>query len=468
MMKNDLRSVLSKLSAWGISPCFHNSPLSPRLEISEHYNNIIATVPGSSRTGHENMFMYECKEYSIPVLIGLFGNRIINQKIIDEYCLKPLNTYSLIPPDVIDEAACHQHKIDCSLNKLPILKLTSYDAGAYITSGVICAQHIESQKISSSIHRLKVINENQLALAMRPTGFLFECYHNALKNNKTLPVTINIGIPPIYYLLTSLSSNFLQENESKLEKIGGLTGYPVLLTKAKTQNNAYCYADSEIVIEGEITSNVIDECNLGLNNLSMPEFIGYMGEGKKELPVINITGIYHKENPIYQTFMGPGKEQSELLSISTEIDIKIKLREKFFSLFNLIDAHYPSFGGGQLVLILKIEKKLDCIPLCDIQKFILSIHPLCKHIYLVDNDIDIYSPEDIFWAFSTRFQPSRDMNIVRLPGWNMDPSQLKGYLDDKESITESIIFDLTSPYKLTNYFKRFFNLDEVYSEYKES
>lgn len=465
-MKNDLRSVLNKLSAWGFSPCFHDLPLSPKLEIAEHYNNNNATVPGSSRSGHENIFMYTCNEYNIPVLVGLFGNRNVNNIIINEYSLKSPSIYSFIPPTVVTKATCHQKNNIKSLNDLPILKLTSYDAGSYITSGVICAQHFEKKTFCSSIHRLKVVNKDQLALAMRPTGSLYDCYHNALKHKATLPITINIGIPPIYYLLTSLSSNFLQNNECKLAKIGGLTGYPVLLAKAKTQNNAYCYADSEIVIEGEITGKTIDECRLELNNLSMPEFIGYMGEGKKELPIINVTGIYHKDNPIFQTFMGPGKEQSELLSLSTEVDIKIRLREKFKNLFNLIDAHYPSFGGGQLVLILKIEKKTDSLPLCDIQKYVLSLHPLCKHIYLIDSDIDLFSSEDITWAFTTRFQPSRDMNIVRLPGWDMDPSQQKGYLDDKKSITESIIFDLTVPHKMINSFNRFFNLSEVYSEYK--
>jgi len=467
-MKNDLRLVLEKLSIWGYSPYCHALPLSPILEISKHYNSINATVPGSSRSGHESVIIYESYEYKMPILIGLFGNRVVNKMIINEYCLTRLNSYFPIRPVIISEAICHQEKIGENINKLPVLKLTSYDSGSYITSGIICAYDVEKSTFCSSIHRLKVINEKQLALAMRPTGALYERYHNALKNNQSLPITINIGVPPIYYLLTSLSSNFLQEDECKISKIGGLTGYPVSLTEAKTQDNAYCYADSEIVIEGEISAKTINEYSLESENLAIPEFIGYMGEGKKELPIINITGIYHRENPIFQTFTGPGKEQSELLSIPAEIDIKIKLREKYNSLFDLIDVHYPSCGGGQLVLILKIEKKVDLLPLLDIQKYIISLNPLCKHIYITDSDVDIFSPEDISWAFSTRFQPSRDMNIIRLPGWGMDPSQLKGYLDDESSVTESIIFDLTVPCKLADSFKRFFNFNEVYCEHRRS
>ena len=466
-MKNDLRLVLEKLTTWGYSTYYHTLPLSPILEISKHYNSVNMTVPGSSRAGYESVIMYESSANNMPILIGLFGNRVVNKMILNEYCSPTSNNSMPIRPTVISKAICHQENIGNDLNKLPILKLTSYDSGLYITSGVICEYNVDKSTFCSSIHRLKVINEKQLALAIRPTAALYESYHNALKNKQDLPITINIGVPPIYYLLTSLSSNLLQENECKLSKIGGLTGYPVSLTEAKTQNNAYCYADSEIVIEGEISANTINEYQLELESMAMPEFIGYMGEGKK-LPIINITGIYHRQNPIFQTFTGPGKEQSELLSIPAEIDIKIKLCEKYNNIFDLIDAHYPSSGGGQLALILKIEKKVDLLPLLDIQKYVISLNPLCKHIYLTDSDVDIFSPEDIAWAFSARFQPSRDMNIIRLPGWGMDPSQLKGYLDDKNSVTESIIFDLTVPYKLASVFKRFFNLNEVYCEHRTS
>jgi len=46
-----------------------------------------------------------------------------------------------------------------------------------------------------------------------------------------------------------------------------------------------------------------------------------------------------------------------------------------------------------------------------------------KHVVVVDDDIDIYNPNDVEWAIATRFQA--DKNIVIKPkekGSSLDPS----------------------------------------------
>ena len=49
--------------------------------------------------------------------------------------------------------------------------------------------------------------------------------------------------------------------------------------------------------------------------------------------------------------------------------------------------------------------------------------PLVKHVFVVDDDVDIHSEEDMEWAFATRFRADRD--IVVEPGHfalSMDPT----------------------------------------------
>lgn len=459
-MNNDLRSALSKLATWGVTPCCIDTLLSPRYEIAEHYFNFHATVPGSSRSGNESMCLYEQTGKPFKVLAGFFGNRIINERLLAEYCradhFQYINSMTKVEPVINIHAPCHAHKMQEGLSGLPILTLTRQDAGAFITSGVICAKNERTGSFISSIHRLKVIDDCHLSLAMRPTGSLFRCYQESLRKNRALPISINIGIPPIYYLLTSISSDFLEGEECKLKKIGGITGYPIALAKGKS-SPTYCFADSELVIEGEITTQTCDECTSPDGKYAMPEFLGYMGEGKTMTPIIRVTGIYHKENPIFQTFLGPGKEQSELLAIPTELFIKSIISEEFSEYFTLLDAHYPSFGGGQLTLILRVIKIEDILPLTKIQEVISSSHPLCKNVYIVDDDVDIYSPEDVFWALTTRFQPSRDLYHTRVRGMSMDPSQSVGYLKTALSVSDFSIFDLTKPILESYNFLRFNN-----------
>ena len=68
-------------------------------------------------------------------------------------------------------------------------------------------------------------------------------------------------------------------------------------------------------------------------------------------------------------------------------------------------------------------------------------HRSCKHVYVVDQDIDIYDPLSVEWAMATRFQGDRQMIIKeKEPGSSLDPSAEAG-----TKMTTKIGFDLTKP-----------------------
>jgi 2,5-furandicarboxylate decarboxylase 1 len=71
----------------------------------------------------------------------------------------------------------------------------------------------------------------------------------------------------------------------------------------------------------------------------------------------------------------------------------------------------------------------------------LAAIPRLKYIYVVDDDVDVFSNEQVEWAMSTRFRSDRD--IVVLEGFApfyMDPTT-----GDHDSIAK-VGFDLTAPY----------------------
>ena len=50
-------------------------------------------------------------------------------------------------------------------------------------------------------------------------------------------------------------------------------------------------------------------------------------------------------------------------------------------------------------------------------------HRSCKHVFVVDKDIDIYNPLEVEWALATRFQGDADLVIKpKEPGSSLDPS----------------------------------------------
>lgn len=454
-MSIDLRAVLNQLKDSGVSIKTVGDFMSPTYEIPGHYMNNAATVPGSGKTGHEQVFIYANNGTQFPVLMGLFGNREINRKILSESCFRDDSLHRKdLSPVWVDKPVCQESHFQLDLLSLPALKVTPQDAGAFFTSGVVCARHHKTGAYTSSIHRLKVVDKSHVTLALRPGSGLFSCYQEALKQNKTLPISICIGIPPVYYLLTSLSTARFSSGICKLKEMSKVVGQAVRIAKNVT-NSAYCYADSEIVIEGEMTTTTCNESNRKAEAYSMPEFLGYMGEAKENLPLVKITGIFHRENPIYQTFLGPGKEQSELLAIPTEISLKEVIRKEFDQFFDLMDVYCPSYGGGQLSVILSIRRKSHFIPFSELRDFIYEHHPLCKHVYVVDDDIDHLSSEDFLWAMTTRFQVSQDTYLRKVPGFIMDPSQYTGYMNSKDPESDLTLYDLTKPLKISNRFVRY-------------
>jgi UbiD family decarboxylase len=68
-------------------------------------------------------------------------------------------------------------------------------------------------------------------------------------------------------------------------------------------------------------------------------------------------------------------------------------------------------------------------------------HTSAKHVFVVDQDIDIYNPLEVEWAMATRFQGDRDMVIkTGEHGSSLDPSA-----DPETSQTTKVGFDLTMP-----------------------
>ena len=71
-------------------------------------------------------------------------------------------------------------------------------------------------------------------------------------------------------------------------------------------------------------------------------------------------------------------------------------------------------------------------------------HKSLKHCVIVDEDINIYDPNDVEWAISTRFQADKNLIVLsNQPGSSLDPS---GDLSEgKKATTAKAGLDATTP-----------------------
>lgn len=126
---------------------------------------------------------------------------------------------------------------------------------------------------------------------------------------------------------------------------------------------------------------------------------------------------------------------------------------------------HPS-GGGKYIAIMQFKKTLPSDEGRQRQAALLAFAAFneLKHVFLVDEDVDIFDTNDVLWAMTTRYQG--DVDTVMLPGVRCHPLDPSSSVDYSPSIRDKgcsckMIFDCTVPFALKDKFQRsrFMELD---------
>jgi UbiD family decarboxylase len=203
------------------------------------------------------------------------------------------------------------------------------------------------------------------------------------------------------------------------------------LVKCKTVN-LEVPKDCEIVLEGRITKEKRAE----------GPFLDITGTQDKvrEQPVIEIKCVTHRKNPIYQTLL-PGKREHRLLMGMPKEPTIYNEVSKVCSCTNV---NITPGGCSWLHAVVQIKKAHAD----DGRKAIDAAfrgHGSLKHCVVVDDDIDIYDPNDVEWAIATRFQADKNAVIEpNQPGSSLDPSG--DLCEGKKAITCKGGIDATIPF----------------------
>ena len=149
-----------------------------------------------------------------------------------------------------------------------------------------------------------------------------------------------------------------------------------------------------------------------------------------------VKAITHLKDAIWQALLPGSLEHKLLMGMPREPTIFRKVNE----VVRCLDVNVNPGGCSWLHAIVKIDKQAED----DGHKAIAAAfagHRSCKHVYVVDSDVDIYDPLQVEWAMATRFQGDRDMVMLdKEPGSSLDPSAEAG-----TKLTTKIGFDLTAP-----------------------
>ncbi len=323
------------------------------------------------------------------------------------------------PCAVISNAPCQEVvDLDPNLDQLPILYHCEGDGGNYISAGVVIARHpLLGQNVD--FHRAMQLNQKEMVLRVVSTRH-FDAY---LKELNAVDIAICVGNAP-NVLAAAATSVALGVNELEIAN----TLQPLEVVKARTVD-VFVPAACEFVLEGTV---YLDRLRAEGPFVDLTETQDVV----RQQPVFVVKAITHRHDAIWQALLPGALEHKLLMGMPREPTIFKKVNQ----VARCLDVNINPGGCSWLHAIVQIDKHNED----DGKQAIRAAfegHRSCKHVYVVDSDIDIYNPLEVEWAMATRFQGDRDLVILdRAPGSSLDPSAESG-----SHLTTRVGFDLTRP-----------------------
>ena len=315
-----------------------------------------------------------------------------------------------IPPEIKRKSGYFE--IEPNLNLLPIPKFYSSDGGRYITAGIAVIEDKE-YGLNASYHRAMVIGNDRLVLRVLPRDF----YKYVERGNRRFAFCIG---NPISVIISSAIS--VEIEKSELDIANAL--YPINLIDF----DGILAPEAEIVIICEITGEEKEEGPF----VDITQTLDIV----RKQPVARVEKIYVKKNPLFHAILPAGYEHRLIMGMPREATIYREVAK----VCDVIDVSLSNGGCSWLHGIVKIRKRKED----DGRKAIESAfkgHRSMKHVFVVDEDIDIHDLSQVEWAMATRFQGSKDMIVKQEKGSSLDPSA-----DPITRETTKIGFDLTIPW----------------------
>jgi len=261
------------------------------------------------------------------------------------------------------------------------------------------------------------------------TSDLRRMFLESVARGEHLPVNFAIGSHPLDFVTASVRASALDE----FDLVGTIRGAPLPMTRA-ISNGLLVPADAEIIVEG-----YFDKAGYSEPEGPYGEFLGYYGPVHVD-PVYHVTAITMRKDPLHQTVLHGTRqlaraEHSHQSGVIIEARIMQLLKEAGIA----ASAVYAVASAGGLMHARVALARNAQGRARDAITTVLAI-PFVRHVHVVDEDVDVFSDDDIEWAMANRFRADQDLVLV--------PGQMAFLMDvmaGADRLTTKAGFDLTAP-----------------------
>ena len=441
------QSALVKQEGFDLQSCIEFLAQSKDLVTIENLVDSKYELAGVAREfeGRQTVLFKKIKDYEYPVFTGLYWNGSILAKIFGSPAERLPFLFSEavaswqknpVAPVVLENGPATEVIMEVpDLRQLPVPVHALADGGPYFDCSVVIAKDPDTGVRNLSIHRIMVTGPRRMTMLMDVGRHLRDYYERAERKGKPLEITISNGIDPTVYIASVVPGSAAPIDTDELGIASALLGRPVELVKSRTVA-VEGVANAQFIIEAEILPDIReDEGPFG-------EVAGYYGKQAKRW-VVNVKSISHRKAPVFQTLL-PGKEVFNSVGLMGEANV-----------FNLVSRQVPGIkgvylshgGGGFYHAVVQIKKVYEGTQRNAVLAT-LAAFPSLKQVIVVDDDVDIYNPEDVEWAMCTRFNPATDIILVNSAfGHELNPVT-------KNGLTAKVGFDATTPHPRPKEYER--------------
>jgi len=275
------------------------------------------------------------------------------------------------------------------------------DGGPYIGSGsLVIMRDPDGGWINASIYRVQVHGENKVTIQFDHQG-----RHGAVIARKywakgeACPVAVVNGEDPALFIA---GFEYLPDGQSEYDFAGSIKGAPIEVM-AGPITGLPLPAQAEIILEGELLPperGTLPEGPFG-------EFTGYYAAEARPSPVMQVTAIHHRNDPILlgSPPMKPPRFHFGLpfraasmwsnLEMAGVSDV-VGVWQHVAQLMTVIAIRQRYAGHAKRAALIAAANSY-----------------MGRLVVVVDDDVDPSNLADVMWAVTTRCEPSEQIDIVR-------------------------------------------------------